>query len=191
MTSNTAVIDDDIKIEDHDMHPPLPEPEEEPAQPEYLEQGQRNHMIPHRFQDYLPVACIAPLQRIKTEPNLFGLYRQYKTLPSFDPDDATTIANLCDAPTFAIPPDTLQQRSPLSVYSVHSLESNAANLSTNTEALDSGPWFALFMNPTICRLMHWFYSTTTKMLNDLNRLVQEVILAPDFSSSDLQNFDAN
>ncbi|KAK0463158.1 uncharacterized protein EV420DRAFT_1639257 [Desarmillaria tabescens] len=185
MTSNTAVIDDDIEIEDHDMHPPLPEPEEEPAQPEYLERGQRNRMIPCHFQDYLPAACIALLQQyaalrppapplpaapaviathsqstshastpeslpgIETEPNLFGLYWQYKTLPSFDPDDATTITNLCDAPTFAIPPDTLQQQSPLSVYGVHSLEPNAANLSTETEALDSGPWFAPFMNPTI------------------------------------------
>ncbi|SJL13966.1 uncharacterized protein ARMOST_17418 [Armillaria ostoyae] len=225
--SDTAVVDDDIEIEEPGSPLPLPEPEPAPAPSEYLERSQRNRMIPRRFQDYLPAACIAPLQQyaalrpptpplpaaptvtathsqatsrastpeslgcIETEPNVFGLYRQYKTLPSFDSDDAMTIANLCDAPTFAIPPDTLQQRSPLSVYGVHTVESNAANLSTDAGTLDSGPWFAPFMNPTICRLMHWFYSTTTKTLNDLNRLVQEVILALDFSSSDLQNFDAN
>ncbi|KAK0488044.1 hypothetical protein EDD18DRAFT_1359990 [Armillaria luteobubalina] len=39
--------------------------------------------------------------------------------------------------------------------------------------------------------MHWFYSTTTKTLNDLNCLINKVILAPDFSALDLLSFDAN
>ncbi|KAK0492981.1 hypothetical protein EDD18DRAFT_1079059 [Armillaria luteobubalina] len=184
-------------------------------------------MIPRRFQDYLPAACIAPLQQyaalrphnpplpsspaastsqqssesrsstpesillIDTKPNSFGLYRQYTTLPSFDPDDAVTLANLCDAPTFSVPPDSLQERSPLSVYGTHAIDA-AVLLPADLNTTDSaGPWFAPFMNPSICRMMHWFYSMTTKTLNDLNRLVNEVILAPDFVASDLQNFDAN
>ncbi|KAK0186022.1 hypothetical protein F5146DRAFT_936776 [Armillaria mellea] len=39
--------------------------------------------------------------------------------------------------------------------------------------------------------MHWFYSTTTKTLNDLNHLVTDVLLVPDFSAEDLTNFNTN
>ncbi|KAK0431436.1 hypothetical protein EV421DRAFT_1893352 [Armillaria borealis] len=38
--------------------------------------------------------------------------------------------------------------------------------------------------------MRWFYSSTTKTLGDLNRLVHEVILMPDFKKSDLDGFEA-
>lgn len=198
--------------------PPSPAP---PSEPEILERSQRNRRIPRRFQDFLPASgYLAPLQQyaavrpppppahspskeslpsspesshtstpdppIITEPNEFGLYREYKILPSVDPDDTTTIANLCDAPTFSLPPDGLQHRSPLCVYGAHVADDPAIGSSDSTTS-----WFAPFINPTICRLMHWFYSTTTKTLNDLNRLVNEVILAPDFAAADLESFDAN
>ncbi|KAK0226736.1 hypothetical protein EDD85DRAFT_923411 [Armillaria nabsnona] len=39
--------------------------------------------------------------------------------------------------------------------------------------------------------MNWFYSSTTKTLADLNTLIRDVILAPDFSKTDLHGFDAN
>ncbi|KAK0190251.1 hypothetical protein F5146DRAFT_1137096 [Armillaria mellea] len=223
-SSNPAVVDDNIEIEDHDVPPSLPELEEEPA---YLERGQCKRMIPRRFQDYLPAACMAPLQQyaalrshnppvpsspvvstsqqsfnshsstpesippIDTKPNSFGLYQQYKTLLSFDPDDTVTIANLCDAPTFSVPPDSLQECSPLSVYGTHAIDATVLLPPDSNTTTLAGSWFAPFMNPSICQMMHWFYSMTTKNLNHLNHLVNEVILAPDFVASDLQNFDAN
>ncbi len=39
--------------------------------------------------------------------------------------------------------------------------------------------------------MNWFYSSTTKTLADLNTLVHDVILAPDFTKADLHGFDVN
>ncbi|KAK0215256.1 hypothetical protein EDD85DRAFT_798705 [Armillaria nabsnona] len=39
--------------------------------------------------------------------------------------------------------------------------------------------------------MNWFYSSTTEMLADLNTLIHDVILAPDFSKTDLHGFDVN
>ncbi len=133
---------------------------------------------------------------IITEPNEFGLYRKYKILPSSDPDDVVTIANVCDAPTFSLPPDTLQYCSPLCVYGSH-IVNNTTTVSTGAiSSEDNSPnsstlWFAPFMNPTVCQLMHWFYSTTTKTLSDLNHLVNNVILIPDFAATDLMDFDAN
>ncbi len=38
--------------------------------------------------------------------------------------------------------------------------------------------------------MNWFYASMMKTLADLNSLVQDVILAPDFSKDDLHGFDA-
>ncbi len=124
---------------------PSPAAASEP-EPVLLEWSQRHCTIPRHFQDYLPMhSYFAPLQQyaalkptcpspipsasssnaspspepqplITTEPNAFGLYRQYKMLPSVDPDDSLTIADLCDAPTFSLPPDDLSQCSPLCVY---------------------------------------------------------------------------
>ena len=46
-----------------------------------------------------------------------------------------------------------------------------------------------FENISILRLMNWFHNTTTsKTLNDLDTLVHEVILAPDFDINHLLNF---
>ena len=51
--------------------------------------------------------------------------------------------------------------------------------------------FAPYLNATIYRLMNWFYQTGSKTLNDLNSLVHDVILAPDFDVDHLQNFSAS
>ncbi|KAK0438869.1 uncharacterized protein EV420DRAFT_1753093 [Desarmillaria tabescens] len=40
---------------------------------------------------------------ITTKPNTFGLFRQYTTLPTIDPEETKTLADFCDAPTFAVP----------------------------------------------------------------------------------------
>jgi hypothetical protein len=53
-------------------------------------------------------------------------------------------------------------------------------------------FFAPFRNASTYRLMSWFYnSSTTKSLGELNSLVKDVILAPDFKSEELTNFNAS
>ena len=53
------------------------------------------------------------------------------------------------------------------------------------------PFYAPFRNPTIYRLMDWFYNCSiTKSLLDLNQLVKNVLLAPDFAQEDLKDFNA-
>jgi hypothetical protein len=39
--------------------------------------------------------------------------------------------------------------------------------------------------------MNWFYQTGSNTLHDLNSLVHDVILAPDFDADHLQNFSAS
>ncbi len=50
--------------------------------------------------------------------------------------------------------------------------------------------FAPFLNTTIFRLMNWFYSSATKSIADLQALVDDVFLSPDFNLTDLKQFSA-
>jgi hypothetical protein len=52
-------------------------------------------------------------------------------------------------------------------------------------------FFRPFRNASIFRLMSWFYRPSIiKSIGELNTLVKEVILAPDFEPEDLIGFDA-
>ncbi|KAG2737021.1 hypothetical protein P692DRAFT_20762691, partial [Suillus brevipes Sb2] len=108
----------------------------------------------------------------------FGLYRQYThSLPSFNPDSLTSVAHLSDSATFIQSPDSLAQ--PWWSGFGNSVQSAHTN------------YFAPFLNATTFRLMRWFYSgSTTKSLAELDRLVNEVILAEDFDRAHLQEFRA-
>jgi hypothetical protein len=58
-------------------------------------------------------------------------------------------------------------------------------------SLQKDNFFAPFLNPTVFRLMNWFYSgSPTKSIAELQSLVDSVILAPDFRVSDLDGFSA-
>ncbi|KAI0258800.1 hypothetical protein BC834DRAFT_800939, partial [Gloeopeniophorella convolvens] len=48
----------------------------------------------------------------------------------------------------------------------------------------------LFLNHTVFRIMDWFYGTNSKTLADLDRLVNDVLLADDFNREDLHGFSA-
>ncbi|KAJ7587294.1 hypothetical protein C8J56DRAFT_1083768 [Mycena floridula] len=115
----------------------------------------------------------------ETEPNTFGLYRVYADLPQADPEDQIILDDLVDAPTFSTETSP-GQRGFSDVFGFNGGEPNS-----------QASLFAPFRNMSVFRLMQWFYETTTKTLNDLNRLVQNVIRAPDFKSSDFIDFDAS
>jgi len=122
-----------------------------------------------------------PSQRviITTMRDHFGLYRQYMhSLPSFNPDSLTSVAQLSDSLTFIRSPDSLLAQPWWS-----GLENSIQSAHTN--------YFTPFLNATTFRLMRWFYSgSTTKSLAELDHLVNEVILAEDFDRAHLQEFRA-
>ncbi|KAG0691968.1 hypothetical protein DFH29DRAFT_818504 [Suillus ampliporus] len=109
----------------------------------------------------------------------FGLYCQYThSLPSFNPDNLTSVVHLSDSSAFIQSPDSLLARPWWSGFgsSVQSAQTN---------------YFTPFLNATTFRLMRWFYSgSITKSLAELDRLVNEVILAEDFDRAHLQEFHA-
>ena len=123
----------------------------------------------------MPVDLPAPEPTIhETFPNLFGLYRRFTIWPSVDPENDITIDDLTDAPTFINTTDRGYRK---------------AEDAFGTDS-SSNP-FAPYLNATVYRLMNWFYQTGSKTLNDLNNLVHNVILAPEFDADHLQNFSAS
>jgi hypothetical protein len=106
-----------------------------------------------------------------TEPNGFGLYREYTRKPRTDPEDSATLGDLLDD---AMP----EQRD----------AEAAATETPDSVALD---FFHPFPNATIFRYVNWFLGASqTKSAADLDRLAHEVILSEDFDPEDLRNFSS-
>lgn len=115
---------------------------------------------------------------LETEPNEFGLYRVYTTVPTNDPDETIDLNDLCDAPGLAVSQPDLACRNWWSGF--------GSNIQYPKEN-----FFAPFLNPTIFRLMNWFYGgSNMKSLAELDSLVQGVLLADDFDQKHLEGFCA-
>nr|VWO96361.1 M protein type 1 [Ganoderma boninense] len=118
----------------------------------------------------------------------FGLYRSYLIPPAIDPDDTPLEDEPCDAPTFAV-----ERPSSLAWWTGFGHTALEAATRTGRAALDTTAHsvYYPFRNSTTFRLMHWFYSgSSMKSLAELDRLVDEVILADDFDREHLRNFSA-
>ncbi|KAG6825178.1 hypothetical protein H0H92_004459 [Tricholoma furcatifolium] len=149
------------------------------AQQPIIRPSKRRRMTEKAVDD-LPLAHLKP-DIFETDPDAMGLFRRYNVLPSTDPDEKLTIHHVADAPSFIKLQDGVD-RSPLSVFGPHV----AGNKTTGPSS-----FFAPFLNATVFRLMNWFYQSTTKTLADLDDLVHDVILHPDFATRDLEGFSAS
>ena len=142
--------------------------------------------LPLRFRDELPppapplnpgVICpdvnITPDVDVILEPdftseqNSFGVFRVYKHgKPTFSPDsdDFEATNNLNKPP----------------------------NLSHHGPPQASLPFYHPFSNSTIFRLMSWYYNgSSTKSISDINKLVNDILLAEDFDQEHLKGFEAS
>jgi len=117
----------------------------------------------------VPVVEELPNISYTTPPNSFGVYRIYKHgAPSYNPDNDFSIHHVADNTIF-----TTTESSPLPIPEVPIGARHP------------------FSNQSTFRLMTWYYAGSgTKSLKDLNDLVHNVILMPDFNAAELSNFDA-
>ncbi|PPR00724.1 hypothetical protein CVT26_012318 [Gymnopilus dilepis] len=178
---------------------PVMEPVPSPPQ-EYRASGlpRRQTRLPRRYQDILPAPppvitepepgiheatpSPSPVVNIshKTTSNSYGIYRVYKSgTPSITPDDNFHLDSVADNPNFTRS-GSLSTNTWGSPFGI-----NEADIQ-NTASSVQHP----FANSSVCRLMSWFYGGVSKTLKDLNSLVHNVLLAPDFKLEDLVNFDA-
>ena len=137
--------------------------------------------IPARFRDILPepsVPASAPPPRVppvylmvtnpfKTAANSFGLFRQYLFRPSHDPDALVDQSNLSNVTAQTPPPPSR----------------------SNEESRDP-PW--PFANMSVWRLVRWMNTgSKAKSEGEVDRLVNDVLKAPDFCAEDIKNFNAH
>ena len=135
-----------------------------------------------------PLLATEPASRpvyYQTPPNGFGVYRCYPTRPVVDPHDSLSLHDVSDSPTLRT--------------------SSAVSASDGTRALQSfGPhivsklrdglkatqeWFYPFLNITVFRLMAWANTgSNLKSNEEVQRLVDDVILAPGFKRKHLEGF---
>jgi len=158
--------------------------------------------IPQRFQDeippappYIPAADNLEeefgsprpseafekesLAAFRTESDSYGVFREYAHgKPTITPDHLYSIS---DSSYITLDP-SLGSKARISSI----LGSAVENLKNKTTEL-----FEPFRNVTIFRLMSWFYRPSlVKSIGEINTLVKEVILAPDFDPEHLVDFDA-
>jgi hypothetical protein len=118
---------------------------------------------------------------LRTDADAYDLFREYHgSFPTYDPENFAYFDALCDSSTFQHLDGDADYERPWYAGFGRSLKAIHHN------------FFAPFLNATTFRLMHWFHnSSSSKSLQDLNRLVNEVILSEDFCAEDLQGFNAS
>ena len=141
----------------------------------------RNYRLPARYEDINPKpllplekedeqpAAVLPRLRLivrnqlRTATNCFGLFREYLYRPSFDPDSFVPEKDLYQ-------PGGANHTSPVSVLML--------------------PPAPVHRNETVEMIMNWKDSgATTKSDAEVNRLVNDILLDPNFKVEDLQGFN--
>ena len=118
------------------------------------------------------------------DPNGYGIIHEYlHGRPSITPDQHYNLTEISDSPYIAVddPPDSQASTPPL----LSPLQKTCLSATSAIQTL-----FAPFHNISIYHLMTWFYSSSnTKSVGELNALVKNIILAPDFKPEDLVGFN--
>ena len=123
-----------------------------------------------------------PLEIIpfRTDPDSYGIFREYSHgCPTLTPDEHHNLSDMSESPNLACPSSKTPVRSALDSQLEKSVNSIKAE------------FFAPFRNPSLYRLFTWFHAeSNTKSIPQLNSLVKDVILAPDFKPEDFIGFNA-
>ena len=150
----------------------------------------RTHRLPLRYRDELPEApppistsssttdgpslvrrvVLHVFDSIRTGFNTFGIARDYRHRPTYDPDSFVSVQDLSVLPRC---PD---------------VNTNSSNHIVSS-GLHPPPW--PWANMSISRLMSWKLMGSSQKSNDeVTRLVCKVIQAPDFKISELVDFNS-
>jgi hypothetical protein len=119
-------------------------------------------------------------QSVKTIKNTFGMFREYPSLPTHDPDRTISLAdqsNIPAPPSITRPSAEHSRLSPLSAPAESMAESAAI------------PSYGPFKNSTVFGFMNWMWSgSVLKSIAEVTRLV-EFLKSDDSKKEDLKDFD--
>lgn len=122
-----------------------------------------------------PTSTAFEWQGVLSSKNSFGLYREYPTVPTHNPDDVLTLADLSDN----TPPVAVTDEPPLT-------SSRLAPVVPDSPSVDMWKPFA---NSSISGLMNWIWSgSPMKSIGEMTKLVQ-FLKSDDFRKEDIVDFD--
>lgn len=128
---------------------------------------------------YIPQHSPPPTP-IETRSNRFRIFRRYAVAPQHDPEEGMPLDTFADAPSHARPTEDPDESNPLRPFGTDATVKSAQSSA-----------FAPFLNASVFRLMKWFYSgSVVKSASELDKLVNNVLLADDFDRDDLRGFSA-
>ncbi|KAJ7707289.1 hypothetical protein B0H16DRAFT_1345295 [Mycena metata] len=115
---------------------------------------------------------------LRTTANTFGLFREYPSIPTHNPDDSLGLADLSDIPAAA--PVAPQQSPAENTPFVPADETSFPDAPS-----DTGP----FRNTTTLGLMKWMWSgSKDKSIDEVDRLV-DFLKSDEFKKEDVADFD--
>ncbi|KAF9553020.1 hypothetical protein CPC08DRAFT_646147 [Agrocybe pediades] len=132
------------------------------------------------------------LQSYVSELDSYGMFQEYPFgQPLHNPDEHTLISDLVESSTI-LRTDSSTSRKWFSPLGSSKLAEASVAGKHADEILPSTSFsFAPFLNPSVFRLMMWFYnSSAIKSYGQLDSLVNNVILAPDFKQEHFVGFSA-
>ncbi|KAI1787852.1 hypothetical protein LXA43DRAFT_1097859 [Ganoderma leucocontextum] len=131
-----------------------------------------------------PSPTPSPLEETyRTEPDAFGIFREYTRRPLRDPEVDAMLESVCDAPGLETPPE---QEAPKYKSIAWITRSVAIAVNPTSTTPDYGP----FTNASQFRLVDYFYGRSdSKSLDALDDLIS-VIRSPAFSPDDIDGFSA-
>ncbi|KAK7054049.1 hypothetical protein R3P38DRAFT_2500851 [Favolaschia claudopus] len=123
-------------------------------------------------------------ESIRTKINSFGLFREYASTPTYNPDELLTLDELADIPGGARA-NTATVPSNLTPFEPET-DNTPSPSSTPPETINP---IAPFRNWSISALMNWQWTgSTTKSVTEFERIV-DVMKNPEFSKEDIMDFD--
>jgi hypothetical protein len=142
--------------------------------------------VPASLPEAAPVAAETPpspehvpyvWKAVHTLQNSFGMYREYPSVPTHNPDDLLTLENLSDTTPPQVVTDTpIQTNARLSMI-------------VDDSQTPATPSYFPFANSTIFGLMNWMWSgSAMKSIGEMVKLVN-FLKSDDFKKEDLADFD--
>ena len=123
---------------------------------------------------------------VHTIRNTFGMYCEYPNIPTHNPDDTLTLANLTES---SAAPQLEQETSPI-IQGIQDLETPITSDSEHEpENANANAMYAPFANSSIHGIMNWMWSgSAMKSLEEVSKLVR-LLKSADFKKEDIEGFD--
>ncbi|KAJ3755244.1 hypothetical protein EV360DRAFT_86085 [Lentinula raphanica] len=125
---------------------------------------------------------------LSTDPDEFGLFREYTSFPTYEPDDFASLDEICDAATFNIPPPTARDSE--SGFGARKDTTSSGSNATfpSSSSSDSTNPYAPFPNASTYHMMKFAYDESNDNsfgLAGIQRVNDEIIQQPGFDPNDL------